>query len=43
LGPLNRRDAFLCLGEDYFGRHNAALVELSESLAHGATQRFLSL
>jgi hypothetical protein len=43
LGPLDRRDAFLGLGEDHFGRHNAALIELSESLAHGATQRFLSL
>ena len=43
LGSLDRRDAFLGLGEDHFGRHNAAIIELSESLAHGATQRFLSL
>jgi hypothetical protein len=43
VGPLDRRDAFLGLGEDHFGRHNAALIELNESLAHGAPQRFLSL
>ena len=43
VGPLDRRDAFVGLGEDHFGSHNAALIELNESLAHGAPQRFLSL
>jgi len=43
LGPLDRRDAVIGLGEDHFGRHNTALIDLNESLSHGAPLRFLSL